>query len=178
VQLLASAAAIAALAPWLDRARRPSTSVQVLGGAAALAAAMLTYGFPSLAGVRSDLRDRLGGFSDDVFAADCTHLVGRYWKVWPTVFHVNLLRHAAGRDDMLWGIAFRSAPTREKLRPVLDRSSRLCVLRGGDPRQAEAYGFRSLALVERRGAIDVYQPQPQASVASPGRVSSGGEGGP
>ena len=178
VQLLASAAAIAALAPWLDRARRPSTSVQVLGGVAALVAATLSYGFPSLAGVRGDLQDRLGGFSDEVLAADCTHLAGGYWTVWPTVFHVNLLRYAAGRDDMLWGIAFRSAPTREALHPASDRLSRVCVLSGGDPRHVEAYGFRSLSLVERRGAIDVYQPRPQASIATPGKSSSGGEAAP
>ena len=178
VQLLGSAAAIAALTPWLDRARRPSTSVQVLGGVAALVAATLSYGFPSLAGVRGDLQDRLGGFSDEVLAADCTHLAGGYWTVWPTVFHVNLLRYAAGRDDMLWGIAFRSAPTREALHPASDRLSRVCVLSGGDPRHVEAYGFRSLSLVERRGAIDVYQPRPQASIATPGKSSSGGEAAP
>jgi len=178
VQLISSALAIAALAPWLDRERRPSTSVQILGGVAVLVAATLNYGFPSLAGVRSDLRDRLGRFSDEVLAADCTHLAGNYWRVWPAVFHVNMLRHAAGRDDVLWGIAFRSAPTGEQARLASGHFPRVCMLRDADPRRVEAYGFGSLSLVERRGAIDVYQPQPPSDVAPPGRASSGGEGGP
>lgn len=108
--------------------------------------------------MRSDLRDRLGRYSEEALAADCTHFAGDYWKVWPTVLHVNLLRRAAGRDDMLWGVAFRSAPTRDQLRPAPDRPARVCVARGDSLRRAEKYGFTSLSLVEQRGAIDVYQP--------------------
>ena len=160
VQLISSAFAIAALAPWLDREKRPRASLRVFGAAAALAAAISTYGFPSLAGVRTDLRTRLGRYSDDVIAADCTHLAGGYWSVWPTVLHVNMLRHAAGRDDQLWGIAFRSAPTRELARAASGRKPRVCMLSGADPRRIEAYGFGDLSLVERRGEIEVYETSP------------------
>jgi hypothetical protein len=158
VQLISSALAIAALAPWLDREKRPSTSLQILGGAAAFVAAFSSYGFPSLTGVRSDLRERLGHFSDEVLAADCTHLAGNYRKVWLAVFHVNMLRHAAGREDVLWGIAFRSAPSREIARRASDRPPRVCVMQGADAQRIESYGFGALSLVERRGPIEVYQP--------------------
>ncbi len=166
VQLLSSALAIAALAPWSDRERPLPASLSILGAVAVLAAAISSYGFPSLAGVQRDLRDyRLGRFSDDVFAANCTHLASSYPKVWPAVLHVNMLRHAAARDDVLWGIAFRSTPTRELARGTPERPPRICMLPGADQRRIESYGFGALSLVERRGALEIYEPSP----APPGR---------
>ncbi len=159
VELVSSALAIAALAPWLARERKLPASLQVLGAVAALAGAISTYGFPSLAGVQRDLREsKVGRYSDDVLAAECTHLAGNYWKVWPTVLHVGMLRHAAGRDAELWGITYRSTPTREKALAASGRPTRICQLPGVDQHRLESYGFGALTLVERRGAVEVYEP--------------------
>ena len=114
--------------------------------------------------MQRDLREsKVGRYSDDVLAADCTHLAGSYWKVWPTVLHVKMLRHAAGRDADLWGITFRSTPTREQALAASDRPTRICMLPGVDQRRVESYGFGTLTLVERRGAVEVYE----TSTASP-----------
>jgi hypothetical protein len=161
VELVSSGFAIAALAPWLDRERKLPPSLAILGAMAALAAAISTYGFPSLAGVQRDLRaGKLGRYSEDVLAAGCTHLAGNYWKVWPTILHVGMLRHAAGRDAELWGITFRSTPTREMAQRTAGRPPRVCMLPGVDQSRLATYAFGALSLVERRGAIDVYEPSP------------------
>jgi len=160
IQLVCAALAIAALAPWLARERRLPVSLQALGVVAAFAAAISTYGVPSLSGVRSDLDERMGAHSADVLAAGCTHLAGRYWKVWPSVLHVNMLNAAAGRDDVLYGVTFRSVHTRELSRAATDHPPRICMLPGADPRRIEPYGFGPLSLVERRGEVEVYGTSP------------------
>ena len=168
VQLLQCAAAIAAVAPWLGRDLRVPRSVPILGAVVTLLAAAATYGTPSLDRVRSDLRSRLGHLSDEVLAAHCTHLAGDYWQVWPAVFHVNMLAHEAGRREMLWGVSFRSAPTREKLRPRLGQTTRVCVLRGSNVKRARKYGLITLPIVERRGLIDVHASAPSSSTSASG----------
>ncbi len=68
---------------------------------------------PSLARVRSNLDLTMGRLTQEVLSAKCTHIMGNYWRVWPGVFHANLVNYERGRRTVIWGIAHRCAPTRD-----------------------------------------------------------------
>lgn len=65
-----------------------------------LMASIFGYGWPSFSGVQDDLNRRLGSRTVDVVEGRCTHVVGNYWIVWPTVFHANLLCYQRGESGV------------------------------------------------------------------------------
>lgn len=71
------------------------------------------YGLPSLQGVRDDLDNKFGYYTQDLLDADSTHFVGSYQTVWPTVFHVNWKRYEQKSPKRLWGLSNRCLPTRD-----------------------------------------------------------------
>jgi hypothetical protein len=70
------------------------------------------YGLPSVAQARTALDAGLGADSRAVLAAECTHVIGDYWRVWPAVYEANLIRWEKGEERPVWGISFRAEPTR------------------------------------------------------------------
>jgi hypothetical protein len=80
--------------------------------------AIAAFGPPSVGAVRAAIDRTAGRWTDDLLAAECTHLGGDYWHVWPAVFHANLTLADRGEDRRVWGVTRRSAPTRPQWRAV------------------------------------------------------------
>ncbi|MCI0682483.1 MAG: hypothetical protein L0Y71_10285 [Gemmataceae bacterium] len=76
-----------------------------------LAATGWTYGTPSLATVRASLTERCEAAADAILPAQCTHVAGDYWRVWPAVYHAIRTSHEQGTPRNVWGMTYRSLPT-------------------------------------------------------------------
>jgi hypothetical protein len=150
--------------------------VHVLLAPVFLLALHASYGVPSLAAFRADLDRTLGTYTADVLDAHCTHVAGDYWKVWPTVFHANLVLHERGQPNQVWGVTLRSSPTASRWQQLPLDQVRVAVP-VGDP-QAEnylrCYGFGPMLVAEKRATVWVLQPDPNAiplgAVAGSGAV--------
>jgi hypothetical protein len=103
---------IAAIAMAISARQCPRLGVRALAALCLLAATGWTYGTPSLATVRACLHERCGVATDDILHAGCTHIAGDYWRVWPAVFHANWTLHQRGSTQQVWGVTYRSLPTR------------------------------------------------------------------
>lgn len=102
-----------------------------------LIALVWVNGLPSGQRVRFDLDRTLGKQTNDIINAHCTHIAGDYWKVWPTVFHVNMVLNDQGKDQIVWGISHRSLPTRHLWDTVPLSRLRIGVVQGDS--QADHY---------------------------------------
>jgi hypothetical protein len=93
-----------------------------------LIAAVYSYGFPSSGTVRSDIDQRFGTATQEILDAQADLVAGDYWKVWPAVFHANLVLYERGKHKTIFGLTNRSLPTvdsgRRYLRPSADCRSR------------------------------------------------------
>ena len=111
-----------------------------------LAAAWLTYGQPSLSQVRADLDQHMGAHTPKLLESRCTHLLGRYWDVWPAVFHANLTLYEQGKQEMIWGITHRSSVTQDTWQSLPVSTWRLAVLTQKQAQQQDAlrylHGYR------------------------------------
>jgi hypothetical protein len=76
-----------------------------------LAAAIATFGLPSLSEPRAALDRSIGMRTDDLIDSRSTHVVGGYFEVWPAVFHANMTLHERGEDRIVWGVSHRCGPT-------------------------------------------------------------------
>ncbi|HYH69390.1 MAG TPA: hypothetical protein VD866_32145, partial [Urbifossiella sp.] len=113
--LLNVAAAGAALGPPLSRLAWAKPRAVAVGAALLLPAMTLgVYGWPSVAAARAAVDESTGHHTADVLELRCTHVSGEYWDVWLAVFHANLVRYERGEDGVVWGLAFRAAPTQKK----------------------------------------------------------------
>lgn len=74
--------------------------------------AIWVYGLPSIVGVRADLDRTIGTMTRDILDAECTHVLGNFWDVWPAVYHANLTLADRGDSRVVWGIAHRAEPPR------------------------------------------------------------------
>jgi hypothetical protein len=135
----------------------------VVAATGLLLAAFINFHSPSIKKVRSDLLHTygLGGRTDDVLAARCTHVAGDYWKVWPTVFHANLLLREQGESRTVWGITLRGEPTHGKWQHMPLEELRIAVP-VDDREQADAwlqsFHLPAMMVVERRSTIYVLRP--------------------
>lgn len=122
----------------------------------------LRYGVPSVDRARGSL-DVFGGATEELLASGSTHLLGGYWRVWPAVFHANLVRWERGERKPLWGITVRSAPTEPLWRPKDWTGARIAVLEGNE-RAAEDIrrlaALPTLHLAEDRGDVRIYTATP------------------
>jgi len=138
-------------------------------------AALSSYHSPSLKKVRSDLDLTLGSRTSDILAARCTHVAGDYWKVWPAVFHANLVLHEQGESRTVWGISLCSTPTRPQWQALPLEEIRVAVS-ADDGQNAEtwlqAFHFPPMVEVERHPTI--YVLRPAAVVSTEQRQHSSG----
>lgn len=74
-----------------------------------LATIMVRFGLPSMYAVERALNRRLGPAYEEVQKANCTHVVGDYYRVWENVFYSYIKG-----EHILWGITFRSEVTYDK----------------------------------------------------------------
>ncbi|MBF5045590.1 hypothetical protein FGE12_24495 [Aggregicoccus sp. 17bor-14] len=97
----------------------------------------LRFGPPSYAEVYRTLDTSLGGYSDELTRNHATHMLGDYFLVWPTVFHINWKRYESGDPTPFWGLTHRSQSNRNRWRGLPQHSLRIAVLKT-DP-QVPAY---------------------------------------
>ncbi len=127
-----------------------------------LGVAALRYGEPSVSRARASL-DVYGKATDEIVASGATHLLGGYWRVWPAVFHANMVRWERGEKKPIWGITVRSVSTDRLWRPRDWSEARIAVLEGNE-RAAEdirrAASIPSLYLAENLGDLRIYKSTP------------------
>jgi hypothetical protein len=114
--------------------------------AALLPILFLRFGPPSVSRARAALDEGLGRHSAEILASGSTHVLGNFWRVWPTVLHANLSLFERGERRRVWGISHRSAPTRDLWQPADWKQARFAVL-GADSeieRYREWYGIPRL----------------------------------
>jgi hypothetical protein len=161
--LLQSASAAVAVSPLgavLQRQARRARWLTPAGMLGLWAAAIIGFGLPSLPGVRQDIDQQLGQRTAELLAANCTHIAGNYWDVWPAMFHANLVLHERGETRVLWGLSHRSLATKALWSQIpLDK------VRVGVPlhdKEADGYlkdyQFPAMVEVERHRTIVVLQP--------------------
>lgn len=119
------------------------------------------YGRPSYGRVREMVDGKFGGATKELVAAGCTHVIGDYWDVWGSVFHVNLTAYEAGSGRVVWGITTRGEVTEDLWRPGL-REGRVGVVRSekseGDWRvEARKFGIGEMRVVEEGERIRVME---------------------
>ncbi len=119
------------------------------------------HGTPSVERVRAALDESLGRYTDDLLAADCTHVTGDYWHAWPAMFHVNLRLADQRSSRTVWAIAPRSSATAEKWRRVPWTEARIGAIAGDEPQAARFLGQYQVPPVwmsGRVGTIRVLRP--------------------
>lgn len=140
------------------RPARWQRAANVLMLALLLPVAALRYGEPSVDRARASL-DVFGEATDELLASGATHLLGGYWRVWPAVFHGNMVRWERGERTPVWGITVRSAPTEPFWRPKDWSTARIAVLKGNERAAADIRRLASLPtlhLAEDRGDVRIY----------------------
>ncbi|MBI3182355.1 MAG: hypothetical protein HYZ28_09450 [Myxococcales bacterium] len=150
-------AAMSALPAVFDHRRRTLISV---AGAAMVAAIVIRYGPPRPNKLGEDLADNFGSLTEELLAADCTHLAGDYWTVWPAVLHAELVLRERGEARHLWGVSHRSWATRELWWKEAGER-RFCAPKGDTryPAELEEYQVGELVPVAERGRIVLLGPR-------------------
>jgi hypothetical protein len=135
--------------------------VGAFGAPCLVGAAFLSFGMPSLHQVRADLDRRCGAYSADLLACGCSHFAGNYWRVWPSVFHANLLAHEQHERRMIWGVTYRGEATWRKWRHMPPEDVRVALPADGDAEAIDylkQFGFLPLTKMERRQTISLVRP--------------------
>ncbi|HSO35509.1 MAG TPA: hypothetical protein VLT33_23430 [Labilithrix sp.] len=148
--------AIASVWPLLGpRAQRAAPLVVAVMTSLAV---LVRFGTPSLARVHASLDERYGERTDDLDAAGCTHILGFYWQVWPSVLHAMIRFHGRGEDRILWGVGHRSIPTISLWKQVPPEKMTLCA---GKDHVADAqaaarfFGLPPVSVASERATIVV-----------------------
>ena len=160
LQSASAAVAVSPLGPVLQRQARGARWLTPAGMLGLWVAAIIGFGLPSLTGVRQDIDRQLGQHTAELLAANCTHIAGNYWDVWPAMFHANLVLYERGETRVLWGLSYRSSATQALWSQIpLDK------VRVGVPLHdteadgyLKAYHFPAMLEVERHRTIVVLQP--------------------
>lgn len=121
-----------------------------------------TYGAPSVARARASI-DELSGDSEAVLASGADHVLGGYWRTWPTVFRADVLRWERGDRRPVWAIALRSGPTDPIWRPKSWIGVPVAVLAGNEVSADEMRQIAFLPQLYRKkdfGDVIVYTATP------------------
>ncbi len=137
--------------------------LQALGMVLVPAAAMLSWGWPSVATARAAL-ERISHpavRASDVLGAGATHIMGSYSSVWTTMFQVNMVRYERG-EAPLWGITYRGEPTRKLWWAAAPENVRIAVPLGEQHEAAlwaRAFALGELEPIDRRGTVAIWRPK-------------------
>ena len=102
--------------------------VALLGLTAVIVA---VYGAPRPTALRAALEANWGGITREAREAKCSHVLGDYWTVWPTVFQSRVLDRETKQRYALWGLTHRGMATAHQWRLRLSPSAlRICIPHG------------------------------------------------
>lgn len=79
--------------------------------ASTMAAIFFRYGIPSIQESEHALDRRWGVAARAIIRHECTHIMGNYWHVWPTVFWTHHLLGKANATNQVHGITYRCGPS-------------------------------------------------------------------
>ena len=159
VLLFVVAIATLLLAPWWHGAtNRVKTAVTIVLTATVIGLTFATYGVPSTSRAQSLFAESNGRLTADVIAAECTHLIGDYWSVWPAVFDSARHNYERGNEQRVWGITVRATPTEPQWRSLPISQWRLCSPRGDTERAKywSAYHLPPAKSVSTLGDLEVF----------------------
>jgi hypothetical protein len=154
---------VVATAPLFAALTKPIRRMSyIVAGPVLLAAALLSFGAPSLQAVRDGIDHKFGRYSADIVAGGATHIAGGYWDVWPAVFHANLVLHEKYAPGTIWGITYRGEVTQPDWQKM--DAADICV---AVPAEVDSdassilrsFGFAELKVVERRSTIYLLRPK-------------------
>lgn len=125
---------LVSLAPLLGRLtpRRFRAAGAVAGGLL-LVVIPTRFGCPSPAVPRAVIDERFGRHTSDILAADVDAVAGDYWRVWPAVFHANLVRHERGGGPVIWGVCRKCGVWRGRWEQLGPDGFRAAVTDADDP---------------------------------------------
>lgn len=154
----------------------PCTALRYCFGVSAvllLSAAIYSYGLPSVIAVRRDIEHRFGTYSKDILQSQIDLIAGSYARVWPAVFHANLLLYEKGEHRQIYGLTLRGEPTRIYWSKIPLPRLRVAIL-AGDNADAQYwlhnYGL-ALTEVEHYPEINVLAYRPASAKAGSPLVS-------
>jgi hypothetical protein len=102
----------------LDSSRIAGASLAILTAAVLV---LFRFGSPSYSGILRIFDQKLSPQYQEVVQANCTHLVGTYYRVWDSVFYSRIVK-----APPLWGISDRAQPTRQLWDLELFPEARVC----------------------------------------------------
>lgn len=121
-------------------------------------AVLVRFGAPSWSKVRASIDESFGQRTDELLSAGCTHVIGNYYDVWPSVFHALIRFRDAGDERVLWGIGQRASVTMPTWRRIGAEKLKLCTgkehLEDVDA-VGVGYGLPHLSVVEELSTIRV-----------------------
>jgi hypothetical protein len=110
ILLLSTALAILAIAPF-ERMGAKFPRLPEVATAMVLLSAFIAYGEPSVTHLRAILDRKFGSMTNDIIASKAEVIAGNYWKVWPAVFHVNLVLYDRAEHRGIYGDTYRGVGT-------------------------------------------------------------------
>lgn len=128
------------------------------------------HGRPGVDVVRRSLNEAVGRYTPDVLDSGCTHVVGDFWHVWPTMFHANMLLADRGQPARVWGVAFRCRPTSDTWAHVPVEETRVAEIIGDEPQTAlvlARYGLPRLEVERELRTIRVLRPSEPFAASLP-----------
>lgn len=128
-------------------ARRWRVALACVAGIFACCTLWQRFDAPSLQAPRRAIESSMGRHTEALLSAGITHIAGDYWSVWPAVFAANVTLYeqarVAGRAPQpMWGLTYRSEPTRALLLQQEPATWRIAVL----PPSAAPVQLKSLGL--------------------------------
>lgn len=120
-----------------------------------------THGRPGIDVARASLDEAAGAYTEDVLSAQCTHITGDYWNVWKAVFHANMRLADEHSPRHVWGLCFRSGPTRPQWQHLPPEQLRIAEILGDEQRShdyREKYGLANVAASALHGKVRVLTP--------------------
>jgi hypothetical protein len=155
-----------AAAAWMVAPLAAVGGARLRAGAHIGALALLVLGtvqhtrLPSLAVARGFIDERLGERTADVLKMGATHVAGGYWRVWPAVFHANLVLRERGERRVIWGLTRRSRPAWKRWRAMPVEQVRVAIPPGDldAPFFLEFYGIAPVVVVEKHPTMWLVRP--------------------
>lgn len=129
-----------------------------------VAAAVASYGWPSLSGLRASLDAACGRYTGLILANGVTHIAGSYWTVWPAVFHANLSLYERGSDRKVWSLTDRTVGIRRLWDTFDDRRNLIAALPGDDIRlRLDRFGIFT-GFPQTKGELVLYPTIPRRNI--------------
>ena len=145
--------AMVAMIPWKIKAMRRSLGLFLF--VLLLLPPVARYGLPSTSLPRRFLEERFGAYTAQILEWNPTGIIGDYWRVWPTVFHVHWKQLETGKRSEFYGLSHRSFSTRHMWEKLMRPGARLVALEGDSDleKYLDLYQVSPVRELERKNGL-------------------------